>query len=124
MANRMRRPDQQLETRLWMGSQPDRHHRRRKDLGRTRSPDPQPGQDQRPGQLTAPQGAPAPNPRYTPTAARTDRSDRGRLFQVEVTKLVLIIVAAGAGLTAGVAVDLDGAATATRSSSVCRHSSL
>jgi hypothetical protein len=76
MANRMRRPDQQLETRVWMGSQPDRHHRRRKDLGRTRSPNPQPGKNQRPGQLTALRTPPRPTAVHADSSA--DRPIRPR----------------------------------------------
>jgi hypothetical protein len=62
MAYRLRRQDQQPQTRLRLGSNHDRHHRRRPNLDRTRSPRPQLGQDQRPGQLTPHQDTPAPRP--------------------------------------------------------------
>lgn len=42
------------QTRLRLGPHPHRRHRRSPDLGRTRSPGPQPGQDQRLGSLTDP----------------------------------------------------------------------
>jgi IS5 family transposase len=58
MANRLRRPHQHPQTRLRMGPNHDRHHRRSPDLDRTRSPRPQPHQDQRPGRLTTPPGDP------------------------------------------------------------------
>ena len=60
MAHRLRRQNQHPETRLRLGPQPDRHPRRRKNLGRTRSPRPQPDQNQRPGQLTPAPGTPTP----------------------------------------------------------------
>lgn len=51
VANRRRRQDQHTQTRIRVGQDPDRRHRRSPDLGRTRSPGTQPDQDQRPRRL-------------------------------------------------------------------------
>jgi len=54
MADRLRRADQRPQTRIRPGPQPDRWDRRSQDLGRTRHPGPQPGQDRHPHRLTPP----------------------------------------------------------------------
>ena len=54
MAHRQRRPDQHPQTRIRLGQNQNRPNRRRPDLGRTRSPRPQPSQDQCPGRMTQP----------------------------------------------------------------------
>jgi rifampicin phosphotransferase len=80
MANRLRRQNQHSQTRLPMGSNHDRHHRRSPDLDWTRSPRPQPGEDQRPGgHSDTRQPARPPSTRIRPIRHR-------RLFQVEVAK--------------------------------------
>ena len=66
VAHRMRRPDQLPQARLRLGPHPPRRQERSRDLVRTRGIRPQPGQDQRPGQLNPPSPAARRMPPHRP----------------------------------------------------------
>ncbi len=84
VAHRMRRTDQHPQTGIRVGPNPDRWHRRSKDLDRPRRPGPQPGQDRRPHRLKTAETETA-SPRLTPgRGPPTAPQPTSGLFQVEV----------------------------------------
>ena len=78
VAHRLRRTDQLPQTRLRLGPHPAERQARSGDLVRARGIPPQPGQGQRPGQLT--------RPGYPEFAAALRPKSAFRIFQVEVAR--------------------------------------